>query len=130
MIGLDSDAIIELLCKNNELVQLIEGLNEEFCATIINYQEIIFGFNPTNKKQTEEKKIYDSFFEDIIIFNLDKKTCSKSNEIFWNLRGIGKEVGKFDCMIAGILLSNGVNKIITRNKSHFENIPGLDVISY
>lgn len=39
-------------------------------------------------------------------------------------------IGRFDSMIAGILLANGVDKIITKNVKHFEKIKGLRVISY
>lgn len=29
-----------------------------------------------------------------------------------------------------ICLSKGINKILTRNKKHFENIQGLEIIGY
>jgi len=130
MIGLDTDAVIGFFRKDPELIQLMESLKEDITSTIINYQEIIFGLDFQNKKHLEEKDFFDSFFNDIDILNLDKESCNKANEIFWDLGKKGTCPGKFDCMIAGIFLANGVNKIITRNTKHFENIPGLKVISY
>jgi predicted nucleic acid-binding protein len=130
MIGLDTNAIIESFRKNPEFIKLIESLNEDISSTIINYQEIMFGIDSENKRYGDEKKFFDSFFNDINLFLIDKDSCVKSTEILWGLRKKGIDIGKWDCMIAGIFLANGVNKIITRNKKHFENIPGLKVISY
>jgi len=130
MIGLDTEAVIGFFRKDPELIKLLESLKEDLASTIINYQEIIFGLDSQNKNHLEEKDFFDSFFNDITFLNLDKESCNKANEIFWYLGKKGTMPGKFDCMIAGILLANGVNRIITRNKKHFENIPGLKVISY
>lgn len=47
--------------------------------------------------------------------------------------GVNKKFGvpkEFDCTIAGVYLSNNINKIITKNVKRFENILGLKVISY
>lgn len=54
----------------------------------------------------------------------------QASELFWKLRKKGITLGKFDCTIAAIFLSNGISKIITKNQKHFEDIPGLKVISY
>jgi tRNA(fMet)-specific endonuclease VapC len=130
MIGLDTDAIIEFFRKDPALISLMRSLDEELTSTIINYQEIMFGLDPQNKKHLEEKDFFDSFFNDLIFLDLNKNSGDKASEIFWDLGKKGIVSGKFDCMIAGILLSNGVNKIITRNVKHFEKIPGLKIISY
>jgi predicted nucleic acid-binding protein len=130
MIGLDTDSIIQYYSNDEKLLILIESLEEDFCSTIMNFQEIMFGIDPKNEKFIRERYFFNTFFENIILIDIDKNSCLKANEIFWELKKIGKLNDKFDCMIAGILLSNGVDKIITRNVKHFENIPGLTVISY
>jgi tRNA(fMet)-specific endonuclease VapC len=83
-----------------------------------------------NKKHQMEAKNYEAFFNTITTFNLTKENCEEISKIYWNLRKKGKENGKFDCIIAAIFLSNGINTIITKNKKHFENIDGFNVISY
>ncbi len=130
MIAIDSDSLINIFKDDEKLNELLKSLEDDFCSTIINYQELIFGLNWRNSREFEEEDYYDNLFNNIILFNLDKKSCKKSREIMFDLKKIGKTIGEFDCMIAGILLSNGVNKLITRNVKHFENIPGLKVISY
>jgi tRNA(fMet)-specific endonuclease VapC len=130
MIGIDSNSIIDIFRDNPDLKLLFEKLDDELCSTIINYQEIIFGINLKNEKDYEEEKYYDKLFDSMILYNLDIKSCKKAREILFELKKSGKTIGEFDCMIAGIFLANGVNKIITRNKKHFESIPGFEVISY
>lgn len=130
MIGLDTDAIIDVFKKEQKVLKVIENINEPICSTIINYQEIAFGLDLENIKHFSEENFYDAFFEGIFLYLLNKSSSKKASEIFWNLKKEGKTMGNFDCMIAGILLSNGVDKIITRNVKHFKKIKGIKVISY
>ena len=130
MIGLDTNAIIDLFNGDEELISLLNGIREDLCVSLINYQEIVFGLDPENESHMEELFYYDSLFDSYIVFSLDRGSSKKTNKIFWSLRKKGSAIGKFDCMIAGILLENGVNKIITKNVKHFSKIPGMKVISY
>ena len=42
----------------------------------------------------------------------------------------GTIIADADCLIAGIAISKGVNKIVTKNKKHFEHIKGIEVEVY
>lgn len=130
MIGFDTTTLIDFFNENKDLKRLLDSLDDSFCTTMINYQEIIFGIDIKDNEYTEEIKFYESLFNNIIIMVHDKTSCNKSSEVYWNLAKKGNMIDKFDCMIAGIFLANGVNKIITRNVKHFEKIPGLKIISY
>jgi predicted nucleic acid-binding protein len=130
MIALDSSAIIDVFKNVPEILALLKSLEEDLCSTITNYQEIAFGLDVENIKHAVEEKFYDNFFEGIFLFDLDKKACKHGSRVYWELVKNGKMIEDSDCVIAGILLSNGINKIITRNAKHFENIKGLKVISY
>jgi len=59
-----------------------------------------------------------------------RNSCELASEIFWSLKKEGKEIEQFDCVIAALLISNCINKILTRNSKHFEKIKKLEVISY
>jgi len=130
MIALDTDAIIDIFKNKQEVINLIKSLNEDLCSSIINYQEIMFGLDLENIKYVMEEDFYDDFFEGIFLFSMNKSSCKQSSRINWELVRKGKIIGEFDCMIAGILLANGVDKIITKNIKHFENIKGLKAIGY
>ena len=130
MIGLDTTAIIDIFKNEKSIISLLLEIEEQISSTQINYQEIMFGLDLTKEEHKKEKEKYDNFFKNVIYFTLSDDSVVKASEIFWGLKRQKKEAERFDSMIAGILLSNGINKIITKNVKHFENIKGLEVISY
>ncbi len=131
MIALDSSAIIDLFKGDVVLKDLITSLDDKtFVTSIICYQEVFFGLNPKSSKYSFEREYYENFFSALDVFDLDKASCEKASEIFWHLSSKGKTSSAFDCMIAGNLLTKGVNVLITKNVKHFESITGLKVIGY
>ncbi|MBW3019474.1 type II toxin-antitoxin system VapC family toxin [Candidatus Woesearchaeota archaeon] len=128
MIGIDTTAIIDLFKGEPTIKKVLESIDEPLVSTQINYLEIYFGIDPT--KHEEETKYYEDFFKEVRPLTLDNKASRKASELFWKLRKQGKNIGKFDCIIAAILISNGINKIITRNVKHFEGVQGIRVIKY
>ena len=130
MIGLDTTAIIDLFKGDESVREVVENIKEPLASTIINHQEIMFGIDSTDRKYKNESEYYEKFFADIPIIQLDIESSKKSAEVFWKLRKEGKEIGRSDCIVAGIFLSNGINKLITKNVSHFKAIKELKVIAY
>ncbi len=130
MIGLDSAAIIDLINGCESLIKLLANLDEPIGLNRVNYFEVMLGVDAQDENFNEEIYLYDNLFNRSTLFELDENSCKKSSEIFWKLRKSGIAIEDFDCAIAGIYLSHGVNKIITKNVKHFENIKGLKVISY
>ncbi|OGJ22194.1 hypothetical protein A3K73_06325 [Candidatus Pacearchaeota archaeon RBG_13_36_9] len=130
MIGLDTTAIIDIFKEDSSIKQLMQEINESFSLTQISYLELMFGLNFDSPKHLVEKNYYDVLFRSFTNFGLSKESCARAGKILWDLKKEGKKIDEFDGVIAGILLSNGINKIITRNAKHFENIKGLKVISY
>ncbi len=130
MIGFDTTALIDLFKNNKALVELISTLEEKVALTRISYLELMFGIDQDNAKHLDEERYFDSLFEEFNVLELDKETSKRASKIFWNLQKEGRIIEPFDCAIAGILMANGVNKIITRNVKHFEKIKGLGVIGY
>jgi predicted nucleic acid-binding protein len=90
----------------------------------------MFGIDPENQKHKLEGQYYDEFFKSFLTLNLDNQSCKKASQIFWKLKRQGKIIDQFDCVIAGIFQSNGINKLISKNSKHFENITNLHVITY
>lgn len=130
MIGLDSTAIIDLFRGDKFISNLVGSLDEEVAVTQINYLEVMFGIDFDNTKHKTEEQYYDKLFNNFINFDLDALSSKKAAEIFNELKKKGEIIEPFDCAIAGILLQNGVRKIITRNVKHFSRIKGIEVISY
>lgn len=130
MIGIDTAVLIDLYKKDAGLIKLLSNIHGRISTTVINSQEIKFGLNPKRKNFSVEKEFYDHLINNLVVHDFNSSCVEKSTEIYWDLYLKGKEIGKFDSIIAGIFLINGVNKIITKNKKHFENIKGLKVITY
>lgn len=66
----------------------------------------------------------------MMVLPFDRRAALKAGEISGKLSREGKKIGETDCLIAGVALANGITKIITENKEHFEKIPGLRVRTY
>jgi predicted nucleic acid-binding protein len=63
-------------------------------------------------------------------FDLNLNAVKKAAEISALLDSKGKYIETMDALIAGIVLSNGFTDLMTKNKSHFENIPDLHIFDY
>ena len=130
MIGIDTTALIDLYKEDDNLIKLLSSLTEPICTTVINSLEINFGLNPKRKDYEIEKEFYLRLINNLIVLDFNKECIDESSSIFFELSSKGILIGKFDCMIAGTLLSNGVDTVITKNKKHFERIKRLKVLSY
>lgn len=130
MIGIDTSAIIDIFKGSASIKEILLGINEPLIVTEISYLELMFGLDIKNLKYKKEEKYYDEFFQSFLTLNLNDKACKKASEIFWDLKKKGKAIEQFDCIIAGIFLSNGIDKIISKNIKHFSNIIGLKVVPY
>ena len=130
MIGLDTSTIIDLF-KGNEKVKLVLEKNKEpLVISISSYLELFFGIDAMNSKHNIEASYYRELFSRVYVLNLTQNACEEASNIFWKLKREGREIDQFDCVIASIFLTNGINKIITGNVKHFERIKDLEVIRY
>ena len=130
MIGLDTSAIIDLFKNNRALIKLLERIEDKVALTQLSYLELMFGLDLEIKSHKLEEEYYDSLFNSYPVLQLNNISCKKAANIFLQLKKTGKMIGQSDCTIAGIFLSNGINKILTGNKKHFDRIKQLKVISY
>ncbi|TFF88894.1 MAG: type II toxin-antitoxin system VapC family toxin [Promethearchaeota archaeon] len=143
MIFLDSDAIIAFLRGKPSMAKfLAEKKDSIFAIATPALYEIYYGFffPPLSKKfqndkdflqklKREEQKLV-QLINDIYIFELNLAAVKKSAEISALLDSNGEQIGKCDILIAGIILANGYNELLTKNKDHYEKIPDLIVYSY
>ncbi len=130
MIGMDTTAIIDLFKGDKNLIKLLEKTKTPVVSTQMNYLELMFGLDISKGDHIREMEYYDELFEEVHTLPLNKEASKKAAKIFWNLKRSGNTIDKFDCIVAGILLSSGIDKIITRNVKHFEKISGIKVLKY
>ena len=132
MICLDTSFIIDLInAKTKALDILSKWQDEVICTTRINIFEVLVGiFLRKGKLSPAFPEKAKNFMENLSILELDEVSAIKAAKIKGDLLSQGREIETTDCLIAGIMLANHCMRIITRNNSHFERIPGLEVLSY
>jgi len=135
MILLDTSACIDYLNGNKEIKKVIEEQDELVHITSITIYEMNIGFERTKRKISEQryKQLYKPWLEFISsmeIFALGFKEAEKAAEIYDVLESQGKAIDDNDILIAGIMLTNGIKKLITKNVRHFERIEEIEFITY
>lgn len=116
MIVVDTSVLIDYFKGNNESFDISE--NSDAVTTTITYHEIFSGIK--HKKARKEEMFFRRFFSDITILDYDLKASEESSEIMARLLSIGKIVNTLDVLIAGIAITNGAEKIISRHMDFLE----------
>jgi tRNA(fMet)-specific endonuclease VapC len=125
---LDSTYLIDYIQGKKETVAIRNG-SETLLTTQINLYEVIRGLFWKKISPEIFHQIIDAI-GDIRVLQLDDQAIIRSAEISAELMKKGGYVPDSDCMTAGIALSNGINKIVTRNVKHFKRIKGIIVETY
>lgn len=135
MILLDTSACIDYLSGNADLKKKIEDQDDLIHISAITVYEMNIGFERTKRKISEQryKQLYKNWLEFISsmeIFSLGFKEAEKAAELYDNLESQGQRIDDNDILIAGIMLTNGIKQLITRNIKHYERIQEIEIISY
>lgn len=125
MVCLDSDVLINLLRNDKDTVLLIKKIEKshKITTTVINSFELWKGFYRMRKGERAIIELLDTVF----LLEFDKEASKKAAEIFEYLRNKGKTIDALDVMISSIAITND-ESLLTFNKKHFENIPGLKLM--
>ncbi|MFH1425708.1 MAG: type II toxin-antitoxin system VapC family toxin [archaeon] len=130
MICLDSDCIIDFLKGKKEAIEAIKRYNNQLFTTEINLFEIFFGIYNQKEISEKEKLTAEEFFDAISTFSFSRGCGEISARILSSLEKKGLRIDQNDAFTASIILRNGFDKILTRNKKHFSRIKNLKVITY
>ena len=127
MVCLDTDVFINILRNNERTISIIKEIQKtnQMTTTVINNFELWKGFYRT--KSVRDEKAIIELLDIISLLEFDEKASKKAVEIFEYLRKKGKTVDALDVMIASIAITNN-EPLLTFNKKHFENIPGLKLM--
>ena len=132
MICLDSTFIIDFLKNKPEAIEACSKVkDEQLATTAINIFEILFGILRKKQINYENELIgFTKFINNLTILNLDYNSSVRASNIGSDLVKKGIQIEPNDCLIAGIMLSNNYNKIITRDEEHFQRVEGIKVEVY
>jgi len=130
MICLDSSFLIDFLRNKKEAVEKISALEESFGISAVSVFEVMLGFYLDNADNSKKSEKFKELVENTEVLNLDLNSAILSSKISSDLSRKGEKIDELDCLIAGTMLSNEVNTILTGDKRHFGRIAMVKVISY
>ena len=125
MVCLDTDFLIEFARQQPQAVSRMERMaakGEVVYTTIINVTEYYAGVLKSKNKSA--LRLAKDYLEDFSILQLDEESALIWARLYSELRA--NQIGDRDLFIASIALSNK-QTLITRNKKHFERVPGMEV---
>jgi len=126
MYCLDTNIIIDCFHGDEETLKYINKIqNSEIKITSITLMELYAGCAVYEKRQ-KMYALIEEFMSTIDMVDFDKQTCKIYGDIYSFLRSKGKISEQQDMMIAAACIKNNL-VLITKNKKHFQNIPGLKV---
>lgn len=124
MVCLDTDFIVAYLRKDitaRQKLEELESRQEPLHTTIINAFELYKGAFRARDAGKELGRV-DSLLDALFILGLDRGSARAAG----SMHDKSNPIGESDLLIASIALSNK-QVLITRNKKHFQRIPGLQV---
>ena len=135
MLILDTNACIDYLNGVNEIREVLKNQGDLVHLTSISIYEVSIGLEQTKRKISQKRfdemnKVWLDFISGMEIYSLGYKEAIKAAQIFDGLESRGELIDDNDILICGIMLANGISKILTRNIKHFEKVEGIQVIRY
>ncbi|MFO7836647.1 MAG: type II toxin-antitoxin system VapC family toxin [Candidatus Thorarchaeota archaeon] len=128
---LDTSFIIDLLRGEKPAIDKIKELEAASIATNISAPsvfELFVGVALTTKPQSEKRRITE-ILDSWATMPLDTESAGLGGRIHGQLIREGQMIDPEDSMTAGIALHNN-ETLLTKNLSHFQRIPDLDVEEY
>lgn len=122
---LDTNILIDLFRRGTVIEDQI--LKEKLSLSVINYLEIEYG-NKNSPLRNLQTLRFQQFLEEnnVNVLPVNIKIAKKQVDIKIHLEKKGKKLDDFDLLIAATCLTYDLT-LVTRNKKHFERIPGLKI---
>jgi tRNA(fMet)-specific endonuclease VapC len=119
----DSDVLIDALKGIEPALSRIRHAIEQddLETTTVSVFEVLAG-----ARDEDERAAVSNLLEDALVFPLDIRAAAQAAEVDRLLRREGLRLATGDTLIAGIALSHG-QSLLTRNRRHFDRIPGLEI---
>lgn len=120
MIVADTDVLIDYLSDRGAAAAVQDLLNQGTIATtVVNQFELLSGAKHSAYLERVQKLL-----RAMPVLPLDAPAAERASEINKSPEGAGNKISMADSLIAGIVSTRG-EVLFTRNRRHFERIPGL-----
>ncbi len=126
MFCFDTNIVVDILRGDSITLAKLEVFNTlEICITPIIASELYEGCYKSNRME-KALVLVEDFISTATFLDFNIKSCKLYGQIYKFLQSKGKLTEEKDLMIAAICISHNAT-LITKNKKHFQNIPGLKV---
>jgi predicted nucleic acid-binding protein len=118
--------------NNLNVIKKIKSVSSnQLSVSSITVAELLYGVKGIQslEKKTLVKNFYNSFLEQCLVYNFDKKASILFADLKYQKRQEGRPVQDFDLMIASICLANKLT-LVTNNTKHFNRIKDLKVVDW
>ena len=133
MICLDASILIDYLKGVDAAREALRSYRQEdLCITEIVIYEVAAGYFYHLGKRKADKPFltFIDLISELDILPMTNLFALDAAAVHARLLLKGRPVETDDCLIAGIMRSNGVKRILTRNTKHFSRLPGIEAIGY
>jgi predicted nucleic acid-binding protein len=137
MILVDTTFLIDTLRRKASIREFLrKNPTEILFTTEINVFELYLGLYSSKflAKDLNLFKTRKKYLEELIlkfqILPFGRGEAVEAAKTLGELSRTGKPIDFRDGLIAGIAVSNGIKKVLTRNTGHFKRVMGLEVFSY
>jgi len=125
LIVADSDVLIDALRgREPSLTRVTEGLDTGTLATTtVTVFELLSGVRSDREREPVQRLL-----APLTILPFDESAAGAAATARRHLERQGAQIGMGDLLIAGICLSRSAS-LLTRNRAHFERVPGLSLVA-
>ncbi|MFQ5532191.1 MAG: type II toxin-antitoxin system VapC family toxin [Candidatus Nanoarchaeia archaeon] len=129
---LDTTFLIDVLRNDKDAFKKASEIeSDNIVTTSINFFECVLGIHleKEGNKELKMQKFKDMILNiNILPFNI--KSSFIASKIAADLIKKGQKIDDLDNLIAGTMLANNCNIVVTRDIKHFKRIKGIKVESY
>jgi tRNA(fMet)-specific endonuclease VapC len=132
---LDTTLLVDLMRRRSELrarafqkLQQLLRRDELLVTTRLNMAELYVGVERSDNPEREEQVVREAL-RGLGILDFDQRAARLFGRVSAYLQRIGRPAGDMDVLIAATCLGAG-HCLVTRDASHFQNIPELAVETY
>ena len=116
--------------KAHTVVTRIRALGG-IATTEFNAYEVLSGVYNRPREEARIRAIrFDGFLQRLTVLPFGRAAAHRAAKIYCEMAEKGHTVDDMDLLIAATCLTANVDTIVTRNRKHFERIPGLKVETY
>lgn len=125
---LDTDILIDVLRGQPEALELVQSLegDHHLSTTAISSFELHHGAWKTDNPPKNLQAV-DTLLGRLSVFSFTPEDSELAGKIFASLEGEGQTIGFRDVFIAATVITKE-SSLLTRDRRHFERIPGLRLI--